>query len=230
MRKIGLAGAFVLLASTGCVSSAPTGDIASHALHSASPIPGGCQERAEDNEGRIGCYLNVSHPMGRLPASVYWHIDEFQSAERAATSKTAASAVVRAHGRIFLQTINGDPGWRPNGGNRLASIGPFPAVQGADLVARFMEARTPPGMTTRPHTHSGVEAWYMLEGSQCLETPDGAKVVPAGQSTWVPEGPPMRLSSTGKEMRRSILLVLHPASKPWMSMTDWKPKGLCEGK
>lgn len=226
MRGIAIASGFLV---AGCATSVPpTMVVPAHPVaHSVSPIPGACQENAAANADRIGCYLNAAHRVGRLPALVYWHIDEFSAVEAAAASRTAAGAVVSAQGRVFLQTINGDPHWRPRSGNRLARVGPFPAAQGVDLIARFMEARLPPGMITRPHTHSGVEAWYMLGGSQCLETPTGSKVVPAGRSIWVPEGPPMQLSSAG---HASLVLVLHPASKPWMSMTQWKPKGLCSAK
>jgi quercetin dioxygenase-like cupin family protein len=74
----------------------------------------------------------------------------------------------------------------------------------------------------------GPEAWYVLAGVQCLETPDGITVVRAGESSLVPEGPPMMLSSVGTETRRSVLLVPHDSSKPWtMPEMQWKPKGLC---
>jgi hypothetical protein len=67
-----------------------------------------------------------------------------------------------------------------------------------------------------------------LAGVQCLETPDGITVVRAGESSLVPEGPPMMLCSVGTETRRSVLLVLHDSSKPWMMPEmQWKPKGLC---
>jgi len=44
----------------------------------------------------------------------------------------------------------------------------------------------------------------------------------------VPEGPPMALSSVGTETRRSVLLVLHDTSRPWITIaSDWQPRGLC---
>ncbi len=88
-----------------------------------------------------------------------------------------------------------------------------------------------PGTHTSVHTHSGPEAWYVLDGVQCLETPDGITVVRAGEGSLVPEGPPMMLSSVGTETRRSVLLVLHDSSKPWtMSEMQWKPKGCVRSK
>jgi len=61
-----------------------------------------------------------------------------------------------------------------------------------------------------------------------LETPAGITVAHSGEGAVVPEGPPMALSSVGTQMRRSVLLVLHDTSQPWITMdSDWKPKGLC---
>ena len=38
----------------------------------------------------------------------------------------------------------------------------------------------------------------------------------------------MALNSVGTETRRSVLLVLHDSSQPWITMAiDWQPKGLC---
>jgi len=91
-----------------------------------------------------------------------------------------------------------------------------------------MEATFAPGMESIVHRHSGPEAWYVLAGEQCLETPDGKTVVRAGQSAIVPAGPPMRLTGTGTVQRRSLVLVLHDTSQPWITPTsDWTPKGLC---
>jgi hypothetical protein len=73
-----------------------------------------------------------------------------------------------------------------------------------------------------------AEAWYVVAGIQCLETPDGITVVRAGEGSLVPEGPPMMLSSVGTETRRAVLLVLHDSTKPWITPAiQWKPKGLC---
>ena len=61
-----------------------------------------------------------------------------------------------------------------------------------------------------------------------LETPDGIIVVRAGESAVVREGPEMMLSSVGSETRRTVLVVLHDSSKPWIvENTPWTPKGLC---
>ncbi len=77
------------------------------------------------------------------------------------------------------------------------------------------------------HRHSGTEAWYVLTGAQCLETPSGPCIARAGE-TYMVGGQPMAISGVGTETRRSVLLVLHPTGAPWVSSaSDWTPKGLC---
>jgi len=84
-------------------------------------------------------------------------------------------------------------------------------------------------MRSRVHRHPGPEAWYTLSGAICLETPAGRSVgVAGGQHVVVPGGPPMELMATGNEVRRSLALVLHDASKPASVLApDWTPKNLC---
>jgi quercetin dioxygenase-like cupin family protein len=110
----------------------------------------------------------------------------------------------------------------------VAEIGPLPVNADTKYVAQYMEAIMSPGMETRLHRHPGPEAWYTEGGETCLETPEGKQVGIKGVSVIVPGGQPMRLSVTGTEQRRSLVLVLHDASQPWMTMaSDWTPKGLC---
>ena len=72
------------------------------------------------------------------------------------------------------------------------------------------------------------EAWYVLSGEQCLETPSGKTALHAGQSGLVPEGPPMMLSATGTSERRALALILGDSSLPLgQPAQDWTPKGLC---
>jgi len=91
-----------------------------------------------------------------------------------------------------------------------------------------MEAVFTPGMHGLTHQHSGPEAWYVLSGAQCLETSEGIIVARAGEGAVVREGPAMRIQSIGNETRRSVLLVLHDTSRPWVVYdSSWSPKGSC---
>jgi quercetin dioxygenase-like cupin family protein len=92
-----------------------------------------------------------------------------------------------------------------------------------------MEATFMPGMKSSAHRHPGPEAWYVLTGEQCLETPGKAAIVRAGESGIVPEGPPMILWGTGKAERRALVLILHDTSKPMtLPASDWKSEGRCQ--
>jgi quercetin dioxygenase-like cupin family protein len=213
----------------GCASVADQRHAApAHAMGAAVGVPGRCEEAARPGEDRPGCWFNAELRLGRLPAAVYWHIDRYPDTASAEAARTPASAVVSALGQVFLQTVNDRADWRPQGGERLARVGPFPAPQGVDLTARLMEATTAPGAVTRPHRHSGPEGFFVLAGSMCLETAEGATRAEPGDAMWVRGGLPMQLSSTGTEIRRSLVFVLHPSSEPWMTgAADWAPRGLC---
>jgi hypothetical protein len=74
-----------------------------------------------------------------------------------------------------------------------------------------------------------MEAWYTLEGAQCLETPEGKQVQRAGDpGLLVRAGLPMQLTAVGSDVRRSLVLILQDAAQPRSTIaTDWIPKGLC---
>jgi quercetin dioxygenase-like cupin family protein len=137
--------------------------------------------------------------------------------------------VVESFGKVWLLTIE-EVDWRAAGGEHVAVIGPLPVTAGATFAAQYLEAIFTPGMTAPAHTHSGPEAWYTLAGETCLETPQGKQVGRAGgQHVIVPGGLPMHLTATGKEQRRSLVLILHDASRPATTIEDhWAPKGLCK--
>jgi quercetin dioxygenase-like cupin family protein len=195
---------------------------------SAAAVPGACEEPAQTHTGKVGCYLIATTSLGVFSApSVYWHLYEYGDRAEAEASAAPRSTVVESQGRMWVYTI-ADKDWQPRGGQRVAVIGPLSVSAGRQYTARYMEAMFEPGMQTAVHRHSGAEAWYLLTGAQCLETPEGITVVKAGEGAVVPEGPPMMLSSVGNETRRSVLLVLHDSSQPWTSpATDWKPAGRC---
>jgi quercetin dioxygenase-like cupin family protein len=191
-------------------------------------VPGACDTPASQRSGEIGCYLTASEDIGELPPGpMAWHLYNYPTRSAAEAGKGGRGIVVEAFGKIWLYTIAVQD-WRPTGGERVAVIGPLPAKSGRRYTARYMEATFAPGMHTSTHRHSGLEAWYVLEGAQCLETPDGITVAHAGGTAIVPEGPPMMLSSVGPQIRRSVLLVLHDASEPWVTPDhDWHPTGAC---
>ena len=191
--------------------------------------PGGCETPVAERRSEVGYYLITTAPIGTLSdAPVAWHLDQYPTKTAAETAKGARGTVVESFGKIWLFTIE-SPSWRaPAGGTHIATVGPLPIHAGHTYSARYMEALFTPGMKGAGHTHSGPEAWYVVSGSQCLETPDRVLLAHAGDSAVIVQGPPMAISSVGTEIRRSVLVVLHDSTEPWIT-TDpvWKPKGLC---
>jgi quercetin dioxygenase-like cupin family protein len=176
----------------------------------------------------MGCYLTAVEPLGVMgQARVFWHLYTYPTRTAAEAAKGRRGTIVESFKRIWVYTI-AESEWRPSTGERIAVIGPLMVEAGKQYTARYMEAVFPPGGLTPVHHHSGPEAWYVLSGAQCLETPDEVLVLRAGQGGLVRQGPLMRLSSVGMETRRSVLLVLHDATQQWMTDdTSWTPKNRC---
>jgi quercetin dioxygenase-like cupin family protein len=194
-----------------------------------SRVPGGCDVPVTARSSEVGCYLTATETLSTLPpGDLFWHLYQYPTRAAADSAKPHSfGTVVESFGKVWLYAIAPEH-WRPGGGQRVAVIGPLRVNSAAQYTARYMEAVFPPGMQTSVHTHSGPEAWYILSGVQCLQTPDTESITRAGQSAVVPMGPAMVLTGMGTEMRRSVVLVLHDTSKPWMTIaTDWKPAAPC---
>lgn len=193
-------------------------------------VLGGCEAPASQHEGDPGCYLTVADSLGPLPdGPLFWHLYTYPTARDAEAARGPRGTIANSFGKVWLYTI-ASPDWRPPAGERVAVIGPLDVARGTPYTARYMEAVFPPGMFVARlgHRHSGPEAWYVLTGAQCLETPDKLIQARAGEGSLVPQGPAMAISGVGPETRRSVLLVLHPTAEPWSSPApDWTPKGRC---
>lgn len=238
--RVGSALMFMMLIAGACApppkpappapSAPPVSTQASSTPVASTPRRGGCEVLASERTNEIGCYLTAVESIGVLPAGpLFWHLDRYPSRAAAEAAKGPRGTVVESYGNVLLYTI-AEEGWRATGGERLARIGPLMHETGKPYTARYMEGAFMPGMQTSVHRHSGAEAFYMLEGAQCLETPEGSSVMRAGESTLVRAGPPMALSHVGAEPRRSVVvvLVLHESSEPWISRdSDWRPEGRC---
>jgi quercetin dioxygenase-like cupin family protein len=191
----------------------------------------GCIPVSERAGLSYGCFILTANPVGPLdPETAFWHVESFPTRAAAERAKGPRAAVVEAFNKVWLLTI-AKSGWKTPGATHVAEIGPLPVQAGTAYTAQFMEAAFSPGMKTRVHRHSGPEAWYTLSGETCLETPQGAMTGRAGGSNViVPGGPPMELTATGTQTRRSLVLILHDSSQPATTLTsDWVPKGLCKG-
>lgn len=177
--------------------------------------------------GETGCWILASHPLGEPDGPVYWTIDVFPTKDLAEQAKGLHGTVVESLGKVWLLTIGGKPKLHSSG-IRITEIGPFAVEEGRSYTAQYMEANLRPGMVSKTHLHSGIEAFYTESGETCLETPSGMQIGKKGADIVVPEGVPMELTAVGTEARRGLILVLHDASKPPTILVDsWKSKHLC---
>ncbi len=194
----------------------------------ADPMQVRCIPAAERAGRELGCFITDTRVLGELPDEpLYWYLDTYSTREAAEKAKGKYSTVVESYAKIWLFTIS-NQNWKASGGQRVARVGPLPLVGASSYTALYMEATFIPGMHSTAHRHPGPEAWYVLTGEQCLETPGHRMIVRAGESGIVPEGPPMMLVGTGTSKRRALVLVLHDSSKSMTSLApDWKPAELC---
>jgi quercetin dioxygenase-like cupin family protein len=188
-----------------------------------------CQPVNQRIGDQQGCWILIDEKLGQLPEKpLFWHLVNYPTRADAESAKGTRGTVIEAFEKIWLSTI-AESGWQSRGGTRVAEIGPIPGISNEPYTAHYMVADGSPGSSGGVHRHDGSEMWYTLTGDVCLETPDGMKVGHAGEGTIVPPGPPMRATTVGTERRRSLVLVLHDAAKPWSTpISEWTPKGLCK--
>lgn len=207
--------------------------VAAMAALSAQQLPAdsACKPIASRTQD-IGCWVLTDAPVGVLTTdTTHWYLDAFPTRAEADAARGARGTVFESLGRVWLATI-GDETARPKSGRHVADIAPLPIKRGTAYSAMYMEAISPPGWTSATHTHSGPEAWYTEAGEMCLETPAGVMTGRAGGApVIIPGGPPMHLTAIGKDMRRAIVLVLHDAAQPPITIEHaWTPTGACKGR
>ena len=195
------------------------------------PRPFSCTMPISERTQEAGCYIIAMETLKSLPAKpLFWHIYSYPSQDAARRAKGASNGTAaESLGKYWLFNI-APANWKPRDGRRQAVIGPLSVVSGKAYVARYMESIIPPGRSggTPVHRHPGPEAWYLLEGMQCIRTPGKAVILHAGQTAFVPGGVPMTLAHSQTATRRALVLVLQDASQPWMTKAnDWKPDAQC---
>lgn len=217
---LGLA-AVTALPATASSGAPPTSPLPAEQLNVAcSPVNG--------HQGQPGCWTLGSIAIAARPGTpLYWHVYEFASVAEAQRARDDQSLVIEAYGRVWLQAVTRRQ-WRPRGGRHVASVGPMERLSASPHTASFMEAMFTPGMRSRVHTHPGPEAWVVLEGEQCLETPERTIRVRAGQSMMVRGGIPMALYGTGNGVRRALVLIVHPTGQALGTTHHaWQPTQSC---
>lgn len=183
-----------------------------------------------------GCQLLAKMQVGRFPKDpLFWHLSKFPTKEAAEGAKDKSGFAVEAEGQFWVFSF-GPKADAPKQGELVASVGPLPLTSSKLPPAKSYEIVAylvvmPQDMYTRVHIHPGPEAWYILSGEQCLETPAGVSKTGAGESMVAPPMTPMRLTNNGSSARHALFIVIHDANQPWTIPTDeWKPTGACDRK
>lgn len=194
------------------------------ALAPSNAVPGLCTAPAAEHVGEAGCYLSAELDLADAPGQVYWHLYTFKTREaaQAEAARHAHAVVVTAHGQVWLHVL-GTASEPVQGGTRQTVIGPLTVP--AQGYARLLESWFPPGMITRTHSHPGPEVFYVVEGEQCVETPQGGQLIGPSEHYVLDAGPHLQAAPRG---RRSLVLLLTPGNAPWMQLEpDWTPTGFC---
>ena len=124
-----------------------------------------CQKDSPERRGEIGCSLveNKPLPVG-LKEPLFWHIDKFSSGEQARARIGPAGVAFEAHGSWWLITI--EPKVNDHHGGRHVKQVKLPVLPPAEGYSMLvMSAYIPAGLTSRIHTHSGVEDSTLSMGS-----------------------------------------------------------------
>ena len=208
---------WILFLSLGC----------SALLHAQQPEELVRCKPVSQKTGEVGCWILTSLPVGVPAGPVYWTLDTFATKEAAEQAKGTNAIVLSSLNKVWLLTVGARPEQAALA-TRVTTIGPLTVQPGRGYMAQIMEATLQPGMVSRTHLHSGVEAFYTDTGESCLETPEGKQIGKKGMDIMVPEGVPMELTAVGPDTRRGLILVLHDASKPPTTLVEtWKSKHLC---
>jgi hypothetical protein len=217
--------AFLLALATPALAADPGAetDQPSHLANVACiDVPAG-QARPD-----YGCFNVATVPGLTFQApEVYWHLRNYETVEAANAVKSRTGVVSAEDGKVWLSEFAAKDA-APKGGTPVAVMGPMKLPPAKSYTAVLSYAVMRPGDSSRIHTHAGPEAWYVIAGEQCLETPAGALRLKAGQGGGAVEADtPMMLHVTGTTIRHSFALVIHDASRPRGTPSDWKPPGAC---
>jgi len=175
----------------------------------------------------FGCFivaqsaeLQFSEPV------VYWHLRAVPTRAAAEAVRSPSGLIVEEEGKVWLSEF-GPKDLAPRGGASVDVVGPLELLPSKTYRAEIGYAVLRPGDRSRVHTHFGPEAWYVIAGEQCLETPAGTKRARAGETMSVTHSVPMELSITGTSPRRSLTLVIHDSTKDFGAPSNWTPTGAC---
>jgi quercetin dioxygenase-like cupin family protein len=185
-------------------------------------------ENSPERQGGVGCSYIEDKPLpSTLKEPLYWHIDKFSSADKARAAVTSTSVAFPTNETWWLFTIESTVDDH-HGGEHVSQV-KLPRLPPAKKYSLLVySAYIPPPLTSRVHHHSGPEAFYVVEGEQCLRTADRAYPMHKGDILAVPDGVIMQLVSTGTVTRRSFAVIVYDASQPPTTRHEESPPQLAQ--
>jgi len=183
-----------------------------------------CVRNSPERHGELGCSIVEIKPLpASLAKSLYWHIDLFDTGERARAAVTPTSIALEAHGAWWLLSLEPDTGDHHGGEHVTEVLLPaLPEAEGYSMLA--ISAYVASGLASHVHKHSGVSGYYVVNGLQCLETTERADTMRMGTGLAVPDGVPMRLVAIGPDPRRALAVIVYDSSKPPTTRMEHGPK------
>ena len=201
------------------------------AQHQHTTAAEAVQRFACENDGLIGgapfgCQLLVRSTVAAFPdGPLFWHLRSFETLAEAERARASQDVIAAAGGQAWLFSFGAESHQRA--GRLVGRVGPLPLTRTGPFQIQLWYVVMPPGTSTGSHLHPGPEAWYVLEGEQCLDTPNGPIRARAGQGAVVAENIPMRLFNPGTGTRRALFVVIHDPSVAEATASPWTPSGAC---
>jgi quercetin dioxygenase-like cupin family protein len=176
----------------------------------------------------FGCFrIGIAKNLEFSDPTIYWHLQTYPSFAAANAAKSSSGIVVEEDGRVWLSEF-GSKDLVSQGGHRVAVIGPLNLVAGKKYDAEIAYSVMTSSDHSRVHTHAGPEAWYVLAGAQCLETPAGTLRGHTGETMIAAANGPMQLSVISADVARALTLVIHDSTQEFGTASNWKPAGRCQ--
>lgn len=173
-----------------------------------------CAENSPERRGELGCSIVENKLLpANLKEPVFWHIDRFDSLQRARAAVNPAGVAFEAAGTAWLMTIEARPS-NHHGGTHVLRVGPLPLPKAPRYSMVVQSAVFVPGMYSLVHHHSGVEAVYVVEGEACYETPTRGFTLHKGEALSLPAGTEMRAVVRGSTRRHVLAVIVHDAAQP----------------
>jgi hypothetical protein len=186
----------------------------------AAPAPAAGVTGGGEFGGSVGITTIAGPIQKRLtelpPRPLYWQVETFPSLQAARAVEKPSAMAVEAEGQGWLFTL-GPQGARSPGGTLMTEIGPIPAPESSEYLLQLSYQTRERGVVGTPHSHPGVESWYIVEGEQTLLIPslNQELVVNSGQGlVGPPGGIPMRIMNSGGGRRKAFNIFVLDSTKP----------------